>query len=316
VVVEMSVAVIDGHVDLIYELGKGGDESTFTSVDSGHVTAEKLKAGAIKIIVVALFSPDSFNGPQKAGQYFSGLIQIAENNLDGLKKILSSNDLTELMASDHETGVLFLVENADPLLEYDIEELVKRKIMVVGLTHVGENRLGDGNNVFHPQGLTKEGKELVRLLEENSFAIDVAHLSDPSFNDLMDIFKGSIISSHTGFRFFCSIPRNLEKYQLEAIFERNGIVGITVNPEMLTGEKEADIEEVFRHIDWVAEKYGPEYVALGSDYCGFTGICYGLEDISKLKNLAGMMERHGYPESAVELIMGGNWYRFYNSFLS
>ena len=311
----MSAAVIDGHVDLIYELGKRGLDTDFESLGKGHVTGEKLKIGGVKVIVVALFSPDDFNGPDKATAYFSSLVERADTNLTGLKKILSEDELAQSMKGENETGVLFLVENADALLEYDLVELAKRKIKVIGLTHAGENRLGDGNNVFHPKGLTREGKELVKILDEKQFAIDAAHLSDPSLKDLLDCFTGTIISSHTGFRFFCSIPRNLDKDQLQAIFGRDGIVGITVNPEMLTGEKEADIEDVFKHIDWVTEKFGPEFVALGSDYCGFSGLCRGLEDISKLKNLEDIMEDHGYPEDAIKAIMSENWARFYNSLL-
>ncbi len=309
----MPYCVTDGHVDLIYELAGHGFKK-FSSLIEGHVTLGKLKSGAVRLLVVALFTPDSYNGEELAAGHLRKLIEFADTGLDELKKIGSENELTELFENeDH--GVLFLVENADALLEYDLVELEKRRIKIVGLTHAGENRLADGNNVFHPRGLTKEGQALVKTLDQKGFVIDVAHLSDPSFNDLLDIFNGPIISSHTGFRFFCSTPRNLDRYHLKAIFERNGVVGVTVNPEMLTGYKEAHIEDVFRHIDWVAENFGPEYVAIGSDFCGFSGICRELEDISKLVNLAEIMEKHGYPEDAIDRVMWRNWFEFYRSIL-
>ena len=312
----MGARVIDGHVDLVYEIGRKEEDRSFSSLESGHVTREKLMKGCVKTIVVALFSPDEFNGREKASSYFSGLIRICDEKLEGLKKIRSPEELSDVMDSEEETGVLFLVENADALIEYDLDELEKRKIKVVGLTHVGENRLACGNNVFHPGGLTGRGRELVEMLDEKGFAIDVAHLSDPSFKELLDTFTGPIISSHTGFRFFCSLPRNLDMFHLKAIFERGGVVGITVNPEMLTGEREAHIEDVFRHVDWVAEKFGPEYVAIGSDFCGFSGVCRELEDISMLVNLEEIMDKHGYPGDAIGQIMWKNWYDFYVSLLS
>ncbi len=84
---------------------------------------------------------------------------------------------------------------------------------------------------------------------------------------------------------------------------------------MLTGSNTAYIEDVFRHIDWVVQKYGPEMVALGSDFCGFVGLNKGLQDISKLGKLEGIMRRSGYPEDSIRRIMGENWYHFYRALL-
>jgi membrane dipeptidase len=88
-------------------------------------------------------------------------------------------------------------------------------------------------------------------------------------------------------------------------------VGITFNPEMLTAEGMAKLEHVFIHIDILVQKFGPDGVGIGSDFCGFDHVVEGLEDITKIPQLVKMMLEHGYGDGAVEKIMGLNWLRLY-----
>ena len=133
------------------------------------------------------------------------------------------------------------------------------------------------------------------------------------FLKLLDMFDGPIVSSHTGIRTLCNIQRNIDMKQVEEIIGRGGIVGVTFNPEMLTTGGGANVEHVFIHIDVLVQKYGPEGVGMGSDFCGFEQVAEGLEDVTKIPLLAEMMLKHGYGEGAVEKITGLNWLRLYES---
>jgi len=332
-----SFAIIDGHVDIVYEMMRFSFGVPFDQLSTGPVTLDRLKAGGVRAFVVAFYCPDIHNGPHSASLHLQSLFDYADSHLAGLKAIRALEDLDACCGNCRQSigsaqcidpvksttpaepagppGILFLIENADALLEMDLEALHTRAIKVVGLTHAGKNRLGDGNGVRNPEGLTREGRQLVRKLRNEGFALDVAHLSDPSFRDLIGIFDGPMISSHTGFRFFCDKPRNVDREHLRIIFERKGIVGVTVNPEMLSVNEKAGIEDVFRHIDWVVQHYGPDHVALGSDFCGFDMASQGLEDISRFPALAALLHHYGYPPYAIEKIMGRNWYLFHASLL-
>jgi microsomal dipeptidase-like Zn-dependent dipeptidase len=92
---------------------------------------------------------------------------------------------------------------------------------------------------------------------------------------------------------------------------RKGIIGITVNPEMLAVDQRAGLFQVFEQIDWLVQRYGDGQVALGSDFGGFDVSASGIEHPGKFQALAALMAQHGYPCSSVEGIMGANWYRFY-----
>jgi len=94
------------------------------------------------------------------------------------------------------------------------------------------------------------------------------------------------------------------------------MVGITFNPEMLSPGGEARLENVFAHFDTVVQKFGPQGVGIGSDYCGFDLVTEGLEDITGITALIDVMLDHGYPSEDVNDIMGRNWLRIYESYLN
>jgi membrane dipeptidase len=122
-----------------------------------------------------------------------------------------------------------------------------------------------------------------------------------------------IISSHTGLREICDLQRNINLEQASRIFERGGMVGIAFNPDMLSPEGSANMETVFAHLDTLVQRFGPEGVCIGSDFCGYEGTTEGLEDITGIFGLREVMRTHGYDEGTVSRIMGLNWLRLFES---
>jgi membrane dipeptidase len=241
-------------------------------------------------------------------------VAYAEKYLTGLFHIKSAEDLDDCIRQK-KPGMIWLIENADGLLEFDRARLAQAGIKVAGLTHMGRNRIGDGNNVQFPEGLTAEGKTLVEELGREGFAFDVAHLAEPGFRDLTRLCEGPLISSHTGVRALADIPRNLTRNQVAAILERKGVIGIAADPKMLTPSGEASIQDIFRHIDWIAQSFGADGIGIGTDFCGFHTVNAGFEDITRLSDLARIMREYGYPEPEIRKIMGENWRGFYRTLL-
>ncbi|MBF0509475.1 MAG: membrane dipeptidase [Deltaproteobacteria bacterium] len=305
--------IFDGHVDLVYGLMRHHPQVPFHRVASGPVTLSDMNRAGVKVIVSALYCPDEYNGPGTSAGHLRRLFQYADEFLTGLQHVGTAADLAACLDAATGTGVIELLENADALVDgaVSLSELKDRGIWMVGLTHAGVNRIGQGNGVGHPEGLTAAGKNLVKALDKNGFGIDIAHLADPCFYDLLDIYNGPLISSHTGFRQFCPRSRNLDREHLEAVFNRQGVVGVTVNPEMLALDGQVNVEDVFRQIDWLVQGYGPQGVGLGTDFYGFDLETLGLPDLAGLRGLEEMFDRHGYDEDSISRIMGGNWAAFY-----
>jgi membrane dipeptidase len=303
---------VDGHVDLPYYLMHHSRTSSVSALEEGPFTLRKARSSGIGLFCTALYCEDRFNG-SAALQHLQDNLGFTLDALDDVTLIRNAQDLAHLRQEPEPLGTLFLLENADALAEDGsrIETLQETGIRIVGLTHAGKNRLGDGNGVLFPDGLTRAGRKVVRSLEESRIFIDVAHLHPKCFWQLLDIFEGPILTSHTGLRRFCDTPRNIDLDQAREIIGRRGVIGITVNPEMLSPDRKARLEDVFVHLDGLVQEFGPDGVGIGSDFCGFQLETEGLEDITKIARLMDKMLDHGYGQEAAQRIMGLNWLCLY-----
>lgn len=304
--------LVDGHVDLTYFLRGHFGDITLKELKQGPFTLEKAGEAGLKLFCSALYCEDKYNG-EASQAHLKENLAFTLDHFDGVSMIREAKDLSRVMEDPDTIGTILLLENADALAESPdlLEELVEEGIRIVGLTHAGKNRLGDGNGIYHSNGLSKVGQEVVRRIQEMGLVVDVAHLHPKCFWQLMDLMETPIISSHTGIRERCDIQRNLDLDQAREIIMRKGLVGVTFNPEMLTLSMEASIEDIFIHMDILVQKFGPDRVAIGSDFCGFDQPAQGLEDISQAPNFTGILLDHGYDREAVEKIMGLNWLRIY-----
>lgn len=303
--------VVDGHVDLVYDLMRRHPGIPFEQVADGQVTAQSLKKGGVRVLVAALYCADSHNGPASAAREMQQLHGYACRHLEWFAPLRSPREMAATLGGSGPPGIVFLVENADALLELDLDEVRRWGVRAVGLTHAGRNRLADGNGVTDPKGLTAAGKSMVRSIADAGLVLDVAHLAEPGFREVASLVTGPLISSHTGLRSFCDRPRNLSDPQVAEIAGRGGVVGISAAPEMLVPEGTATLDDLFRQVDHVVQRHGPEAVGIGSDFGGFDGTAKGAEDHGGLPLLAERLLEAGYPAGAVGLIMGGNWCRIY-----
>lgn len=304
--------MVDAHVDLPYYMMNQGSEPSFKGLKTGPFTIEKAAYAGIRLFCTALYCEDRFNGHGSA-EHFRDIFGYTLKVLDSTDIIKDKDDFSKLSKRSDKPASLLLIENADFLagnLSY-IEMLKENGIRIVGLTHAGTNRLADGNAVLYPNGITDQGRDVIRAIHENDLIIDVAHLHPDNFRQLLKLYEGPMITSHTGIRTYCNIPRNIDLDQAGEIIGMDGIIGISFNPEMLSLDGKAKIEDIFIHIDVLIQKFGADGVGIGSDFCGFNQPTEGMEDISKIKSLVDIMLEHGYGEEAARKIMGLNWLRLY-----
>ncbi|MFH0845414.1 MAG: membrane dipeptidase [Pseudomonadota bacterium] len=308
--------IVDGHVDLTHFMMKQGRDLKLSALEEGPFTLKKIREGGVRLFANALYCEDRYNG-EKSIKRLEQILKFTTAHFDEVTLIRNKADLEGLEKGPGSPGTLLLLENADALagdFSY-IDKLMEWGIRIVGLTHVGKNRLADGNNILYSEGLTKEGKEIVRALKEQGILIDIAHLHPKCFWELLKLTESPVVSSHTGVRAVCDTQRNLGLDQIKEVIARGGLVGVTFNPEMLSPDGKATIGHIFIHLDVMVQKFGPDGVAIGSDFCGFEGAAKGLEEITKIPQLIDHMVKHGYDEDAVEKIMGLNWLKIYKRIL-
>jgi membrane dipeptidase len=160
-------------------------------------------------------------------------------------------------------------------------------------------------------GLSDFGKQVVRTMDSLGMILDVAHTGIKTISDILTTVKGPIIDSHAGVRALNNHYRNLTDQQIDSIAGRGGVIGVVFYPTFLSAKHVATIDTVIKHIDYIKNRVGIDYVAIGSDWDGIETTPVGLEDVSKLPNLTAALLRHGYSIPDVMKILGGNYLRVF-----
>ena len=308
---------VDGHVDIPYHLMSLGDSSSFRALETGPFTPAKALASGVRLFGTALYCQDAFNG-QTAMGHFQEVLHFTLQCFSQEDILRGSEDLTRLRDDPNGLGTLLLLENADVLagnVAY-VETLREQGIHILSLTHAGQNRLADGNAVAYPDGLTRDGEEVIRAVADQGLILDVAHLHAKCFWQVVSRYDGRLIDSHTGARQLHDTPRNIDAEQAKEILDRKGVIGVTLNPEMLSPEGKASVDDVFAHMDTFVQRLGPSLVGIGSDFFGFDRPTRGMEDITQLPALVERMMSHGYDDPSIHAILGQNWVRVYEEILT
>ena len=182
-------------------------------------------------------------------------------------------------------------------------------VRMVGLVHSLRNELADGVADRRTKGgLSELGVQAVEELDRLGVLIDISHLSDAGFWDLMDVAEGPVMASHSNSRAVCDHPRNMTDEMIEAMADRGGVMGMNFAPGFVHPVR-ATVQGVVDHIDHIVDLVGPDHVGLGSDFDGIPSTPAGLEDVTKMPEITSELVRRGYPEEDVGKILGENHLR-------
>ena len=156
------------------------------------------------------------------------------------------------------------------------------------------------------QGLTEVGRDFVRALWQRGMAVDVSHLSDRGFWEVLELGEGPVLASHSDSRALCAHSRNLTDEMARALFERRGFVGINFCIHFLGGDT---LDAVVDHMDRFLDLGGAECLGIGSDFDG-TDVPPEIGGVEGMGRLWAAMERRGYPAALIERVAYGNLAEF------
>lgn len=302
---------VDGHCDTILELYKN-KRSFWEYNQEGHLDWPRLQQAKINLQFLAFYIEPEFKPIGALARllevlaYFRLQQEQAPENINIIK---TKQDLNNISSSTYHF-----------LLSIEGGEVLERRLSILGilfelgfrcmtLTWNQRNDLADG--VWEKDahgGLTKLGREVVCEMNRLGMLIDVSHLSDAGFWDVLSRTTKPIAATHSCCRSICDHPRNLNDEQLLALKDNKGIIGINFYPGFL-GKDKTDIDTVIEHIEHAASIAGIEHVGLGSDFDGINKTPRGLEDVTKLPELTKRLIKNGWSEDNIKKIMGGNFLR-------
>lgn len=222
-------------------------------------------------------------------------------------------------------GFILTMEGADPLLTPEtVAEFYEHGLRAIGLTHYGGNRYGGGTR--SQVGLSLCALPLLEAIDSLGMTVDVTHLSDIAFWEVLEHFSGRVHASHQNSRRIASWQRQFSDEQYQAVIERDGVIGIAMDIIMLQegfvrqhSPLEATLASAVENIDIVCQLAGnARHVGIGTDLDGGYGNDQTPADLNRYSDLCSLpvlLERRGYAAEDIAAIMHGNWQRFFGEVL-
>ncbi|MBZ2192073.1 membrane dipeptidase [Pseudoalteromonas arctica] len=347
--------LIDTHIDVPYRIHESWVDVTKATTD-GDFDYPRAVKGGLNAPFMSIYIPAhlEFEGKGKsyqlANQMIDSMEAIAQRAPDKFAIASSSTDIEEQFKQG-KLSIAMGMENGSPI-EGDMKNLqhfYDRGIRYITLAHSQSNHISDSSYDIRRKwkGLSPFGKELVTEMNNIGMLIDVSHISDDAFYQVMDLSKTPVIASHSSLRKYTpGFERNMNDDMLLALKENGGVIQINFGSSFVTAKagswgkqlkntKEsvkkdgtklskdfdaayraknpypfASLEQVLDHIDHVVELIGIDYVGIGSDYDGVgDSLPIGLKDVSSYPNLVqGLMDRD-YSDKDIKKILSGNLLR-------
>lgn len=185
-------------------------------------------------------------------------------------------------------------------------------ITVVHLTHNPLGRSATPLPGWSGPGLTREGHDMVRSLNERRVFVDLAHIHPDAFWDIVNIHDKSqpLIDTHTGVNGTKPHWRNLDDKQIRAIADTGGVVGVIFEPNFLqVPGGPTDVNMIVDAIDHIIAVVGEDVPAIGTDYDGMIMPPPDLRDGIQLPRLVQAMLDRGYRDTTVRKVLGENFLR-------
>ncbi|WP_456427382.1 dipeptidase [Rhodocaloribacter sp.] len=345
--------LVDGHIDVPYRL-REHEEDVAEATVGGDFDYPRAQAGGLDAPFMSIYLPAGLQDTPGASKALAdSLIDMVEGLVARAPDKFALAVSVEDVRRNHEKGLISLpmgMENGSGI-EDDLANLAhfyERGIRYITLTHATDNRISDSSydTTGTWGGLSPFGEEVVREMNRLGIIVDVSHISDAAFEDVMRVTEAPVFASHSSVRHFTpGWERNMSDDLIKTLAERGGVIMINFGSSFLRSEyttegaavrEEIDRElearrltredpdgfafyaeqrrahpvgtvaDVADHIDYVVDLVGVDHVGLGSDFDGVFALPKGLQDVSEYPNLVEELLKRGYSEEDIEKILGGN----------
>lgn len=327
---------IDAHFDLTYDIANKRDRGATKVVVSDYL--EGFRTGGFDLIVSAIFIHNYFlpeMGLRKALDQISYLFQEMDESPGIMRICKTPADMLQAKA-EAQLGILLSLEGVDPI-QNDLRLLrifYELGVRGVGLAWSRRNYAADGaffkeTREGRKGGLTPFGIKVIEEAEKLGMLIDVSHLNDEGFWDVMEVAQKPLIASHSNCRALVSSMRNLTDRQIEVIAQKGGVIGMNALNAFVADSSDQNrrvtADDLVKHVDHIAQLVGVQHVGLGLDLCdsfkNYLTMPSSLDTYDVLDGHHSLPEfttaliEHGYSDDDILLILGGNFMRVYQATL-
>ncbi len=234
--------IIDGHVDIPYRLNNKMEDIS-QRTEGGDFDYVRAKQGGLNAPFMSIYIPAEKEEEGTAKEFADYLIDMVEKiSADSPDKFAVATSVADVH-SQFEKGIISLpmgMENGAPI-EGDlknVEYFYDRGIRYITLTHSKNNHICDSSYDSEKKwnGLSPFGKEVVKEMNRVGIMIDVSHITDDSFYQVMEITQAPVIASHSSCRFFTpGFMRNMDDEMLKKLAVNGGVIQINFGSSFLDG---------------------------------------------------------------------------------
>ena len=320
--------ITDGHIDLPYRLKEknwvvdNGIIGNDNEKPVGDLDAHRANHGGLDAPFMSIYIPASYQKKTDKGELLGGGKELADSLIDmvvGITKTYPAmyalaNTPAEVEANfkSKQISLPMGMENGAPIGKdiNNVKYFFDRGIRYVTLTHGKDNQICDSSydTTYTWKGLSPFGEQVVKEMNRVGIMVDISHVDDSAFYDVMKIANAPCIASHSSCRYYTpGFRRNMNDDMIKLLAKNGGVIQINFGSSFLDSlvrsnrvmvdslgkvlkskglmsrdaEAQAiiaafgkhkdfysDVERVADHIDHVKQIAGIDYVGIGSDYDG------------------------------------------------
>ena len=306
-------SVIDLHCDTLTVYRGGGAVHTMDDPRSVMVLS-RLPKGVHWCQCFAIFVPDGMTAEESQAYYrrFQGEFARQVEERSDVAQCRSAADIKACWAQG-KTAAILTVENGVALGGdlSNIDRMARDGVRMLTITWNGENQLGSGNSTQH--GLSELGRAAIPRLEQAGILLDVSHLNDPGFTQMLDVASRPFVASHSNARSVCGHPRNLADWQIREMISRRCLIGLNYySPFLRSDGCPAGLEDLYRHAAHFLDLGAENCLALGSDFDG-ADLPPCLDSPIKEAGLWDYLTGRRIPPTLVQKIMYQNALNFFRA---
>jgi membrane dipeptidase len=251
------MSVVDLHSDMQLDLARPAQDPSQMFTDK-HLPG--MLSGEVSVRILATFSPP----PDPTVAAFR---HLAATRAAGCRVV------TELEETRDDTPQFVLgLEGAEPFGQDLglVEAFYWAGVRVVGLSWMHQNAVTGSCGEPNPGGITSFGREVLRELDSAGVIVDLAHISDKGFYDVIEQYQGPVMCSHTCARALREHSRNISDEEARLLAERDGLIGVCFFSDFLD-EVPANrtVNRIVDHIEHFISVVGEDNVGIGPDWCDY-----------------------------------------------
>jgi membrane dipeptidase len=235
-----SSIVVDTHADTTQRL-IDGDFDLGPRNSKGSIDIPRMKEGGLDAIFFSIWIPSKVTGPIAVKRALEQIDAVREQVRTHPQDLVLATTAAEVREARKQGKIALLMGiEGGHMINSDLNVLRKYAalgVRYITLTHSGNCEWADSSTdkPVH-NGLTDFGRDVIREMNRLGMMVDVSHVSDKTFRDVLSVSKAPVIASHSNCRALCDHPRNMSDEMIRALAAKGGVIQINYHVGFLSQE--------------------------------------------------------------------------------